>query len=88
MHKKGAKLSLVHLFGLSKINRNYIQKGREIRRNEKNEKSTINRMNSIDLGVEFGKRGTLNNNLIRQNFINLRVGINFADKWFGKRLYN
>ena len=52
------------------------------------EKSTINRMNSIDLGVEFGKRGTLNNNLIRQNFINLRVGINFADKWFGKRLYN
>ena len=41
MHKKGAKLSLVHLFGLSKINRNYIQKGREIKRNEKNEKSTI-----------------------------------------------
>ena len=44
MHKKGAKLSPVHLFGLSKINRNYIQKGREIRRNEKNEKSTINRI--------------------------------------------
>ena len=44
MHKKGAKLSPVHLFGLSKINRNYIQKGREIRRNEKNEKSIINRI--------------------------------------------
>lgn len=42
--QKGAKLSPVHLFGLSKINRNYIQKGREIRRNEKNEKSTINRI--------------------------------------------
>lgn len=52
------------------------------------EKSQINRMNSIDLGIEFGKRGTLDNNLIRQNFINLRVGINFADKWFAKRLYN
>ena len=51
-------------------------------------KSTINRMNSIDIGVEVGKRGTLKNELIRQNFINLRVGINFADKWFGKRLYN
>ncbi|WP_374443888.1 hypothetical protein [Epilithonimonas sp.] len=52
------------------------------------EKSQINRMNSIDIGLEFGKRGTLDNNLIRQNFINLRVGINFADKWFAKRLYN
>ena len=52
------------------------------------EKSQINRMNSIDIGVELGKRGTLDNSLIRQNFINLRVGINFADKWFGKRLYN
>jgi len=52
------------------------------------EKSTINRMNSIDLGIELGKRGTLDNNLIRQNFINLRIGINFADKWFAKRLYN
>lgn len=52
------------------------------------QKSTINRMNSIDLGLELGKRGTLDNNMIRQNFINLRLGINFADKWFGKRLYN
>jgi hypothetical protein len=52
------------------------------------QKSQINRMNSIDLGVELGKRGTLENNLIRQNFINLRIGINFADKWFAKRLYN
>lgn len=52
------------------------------------QKSTINRMNSIDLALELGKRGTLDNNMIRQNFINLRVGINFADKWFGKRLYN
>lgn len=52
------------------------------------QKSSINRMNSIDLGIEIGKRGTLENNLIRQNFINLRVGINFADKWFNKRLYN
>lgn len=52
------------------------------------QKSTVNRMNSIDLGIELGKRGTLENNLIRQNFVNLRIGINFADKWFAKRLYN
>lgn len=41
MHKKCAKLSLVHLFGLSKINRNYIQKGREIRRNMKRMKKVL-----------------------------------------------
>ncbi|MCG2792250.1 MAG: hypothetical protein L6262_01725 [Weeksellaceae bacterium] len=52
------------------------------------QKSTINRMSSIDLGLELGKRGTLDNNLIRQNFVNLRIGVNFADKWFAKRLYN
>lgn len=41
MHKKGTKLSLVHLFGLSKINRNYIKKGREIRRNMKRMKKVL-----------------------------------------------
>jgi len=46
------------------------------------------RMSGIDLGLELGKRGTLENNLINQNFINLRIGINFADKWFNKRLYD
>lgn len=46
------------------------------------------RMSGIDVGVELGKRGTLENNLIRQNFVNLRIGINFADKWFNKRLYD
>lgn len=39
--QKGAKLSLVHLFGFSKINRNYIQKGREIRRNMKRMKKVL-----------------------------------------------
>lgn len=52
------------------------------------ENRSVNRMSGIDLGIELGKRGTVDNNLIRQNFINLRVGINFADKWFMKRLYD
>lgn len=46
------------------------------------------RMSGIDLGLELGKRGTLDNNLIRQNFINVRIAINFADKWFRKTLYD
>ena len=52
------------------------------------ENKSANRMSGIDLGLELGKRGTLDNNLVRQNFINLKIGINFADKWFNKRLYD
>ncbi len=50
--------------------------------------SSLSRMSGLDVGVELGKRGTLQNNLINQNFINFRIGFNFADKWFIKRLYN
>ncbi|WP_449401305.1 hypothetical protein [Chryseobacterium wanjuense] len=49
--------------------------------------SSITRMSGLELGLEVGKRGTLKNDLINQNFINFRVGFNFADKWFRKRLY-
>ncbi|WP_312399678.1 hypothetical protein [Chryseobacterium sp.] len=50
--------------------------------------SSITRMSGLELGIELGKRGTLKDNLINQNFINFRVGFNFADKWFRKTLYN
>lgn len=50
--------------------------------------SSITRMSGLELGLELGKRGTLNNNLINQNYINFRVGFNFADRWFRKTLYN
>ncbi|WP_294296916.1 hypothetical protein [uncultured Chryseobacterium sp.] len=50
--------------------------------------SSITRMSGLEIGLELGKRGTLKNNLINQNFINLKVGFNFADKWFRKTLYN
>jgi len=50
--------------------------------------SSITRMSGLEIGVELGKRGTLKDNLINQNFINLKLGFNFADKWFRKSLYN
>lgn len=50
--------------------------------------SSITRMSGLEIGVELGKRGTLNNNLINQNFVNVKLGFNFADKWFRKNLYN
>ncbi|MGC4128285.1 MAG: hypothetical protein QM564_01715 [Bergeyella sp.] len=46
------------------------------------------RLTGIDFGVEVGKRGTLENNLVNQTFVNFRIGINFADKWFQKALYD
>ena len=45
-------------------------------------------MSGIDLGLELGKRGTKENNMINQNFINVKIGLNFADKWFMKRQYD
>ncbi|RKT01582.1 hypothetical protein [Chryseobacterium defluvii] len=50
--------------------------------------SSITRMSGLELGLEVGKRGTLKDNLINQNFINFRIGFNFADRWFRKTLYN
>ncbi|SEH29472.1 hypothetical protein [Chryseobacterium culicis] len=50
--------------------------------------SSITRMSGLEIGLEVGKRGTLQNNLINQNFVNLKIGFNFADKWFRKTLYN
>lgn len=52
------------------------------------ENRSASRMSGIDIGVELGQRGTLKNDLIRQNFVNLKIAINFADKWFMKRLYD
>lgn len=49
---------------------------------------STNRLSGIDFAVELGKRGTVDNNLINQNFINFRIGINFADRWFQKALYD
>ena len=39
----------------------------------------------IDLGFEFGKRGTTANGLIEENYFNLSVGLNLNAKWFEKR---
>lgn len=52
------------------------------------ENKSATRMSGIDVGIELGQRGTLENNMIRQNFVNFRIAINFADKWFRKTLYD
>lgn len=49
---------------------------------------SASRLSGIDLGLEIGKRGTVQNNLVNQTFVNFRIGINFADRWFQKALYD
>ncbi|WP_248723973.1 hypothetical protein [Seonamhaeicola sp. ML3] len=45
-------------------------------------------ISNANLGVELGKRGTTNNNLIQENFINVQLSLSLGDRWFQKRKYN
>lgn len=43
--------------------------------------------NGVTVGVDFGRRGTLEDNLVRENYINFSIGINLFDIWFQKPMY-
>lgn len=43
---------------------------------------------SANIGVELGKRGTTNGNLVQENFINIQLSLSLGDIWFRKRKYN
>lgn len=36
----------------------------------------------LNLAAEFGQRGTLSNGLVKENFVNFRIGFTLNDKWF------
>jgi len=38
----------------------------------------------VNLAIEVGRRGTLENNLIRENYFNFHLGFTLNDKWFQK----
>lgn len=38
--------------------------------------------NSIDLALQYSLRGTTENNLLKENFIKLNLGISFGELWF------
>jgi len=42
----------------------------------------------INLGVEFGRQGTKSDNLIQEDFMKFKIGINLNDIWFRKRKFN
>ena len=43
--------------------------------------------NGLTLGIDFGQRGSMENNLIRERYINFSVGVNIFDIWFRKPHY-
>lgn len=43
--------------------------------------------NGLTLGVEFGQRGSLQDNLVRERYVNFSIGINIFDIWFRKTQY-
>lgn len=42
-------------------------------------------LSTINTGFEFGKRGTIENNLIQENYFNFRLSLSLSEKWFQKR---
>ena len=38
--------------------------------------------NGINLGVEFGQRGSTENNLIQENLFRINLGVNIHERWF------
>jgi hypothetical protein len=42
---------------------------------------------NANLGFEFGQRGTTNQNLIQENFINFNIGLSLNSRWFQQRKF-
>ena len=43
---------------------------------------------NINIGLEYGERGTVLKGLVREDYFSVSVGLIFNDKWFRKTLYN
>jgi hypothetical protein len=43
---------------------------------------------NANLGLEVGQRGTTNQNLIQENFVNINVSLSLNSRWFAKKKYN
>ncbi|MGV6827807.1 MAG: OmpP1/FadL family transporter [Flavobacteriales bacterium] len=43
---------------------------------------------NMNLGFEFGKRGTKKQGLVQENFFNTIISLSLNDKWFEKRYYD
>ena len=44
--------------------------------------------NGLTLGIDFGQRGSMTDNMIRERYFNFSVGVNIFDIWFQKPRYD
>ena len=73
------------LFGFDKGNLNKL----DLASNITTDVSSLNTelktsLSNLNLGLEFGKKGTTSNNLVQENYIILNIGFSLNDKWFVK----
>jgi len=45
-----------------------------------------NRLSNLNVGFEYGKKGTTANGLLEEKYFNVRLSLSFNDKWFKKRI--
>ncbi|QYS91637.1 hypothetical protein JJC04_02330 [Flavobacterium covae] len=43
---------------------------------------------NVNIGFEYGQKGTTTSNLIKENYMNFSIGFSFNDRWFVKRKYD
>ncbi|WP_347924328.1 hypothetical protein [Pontimicrobium sp. SW4] len=43
---------------------------------------------NVNIGIEVGQRGTINQNLVKENFVNFQLSLSLNDLWFEKRKFN
>jgi len=43
---------------------------------------------NANIGVEFGRRGTTDANLVKENFVNINISLSLNDWWFRKHKYD
>jgi len=44
-----------------------------------------NRLSNVNVGFEYGKKGTTSNGLLEENYFNFRLSLSLNDIWFRKR---
>ncbi|MDT0294175.1 hypothetical protein ACFQ3R_07470 [Mesonia ostreae] len=47
-----------------------------------------NFLTNVNLGVEYGERGTTSNNLVKEQFVNVFLSLSLNDKWFIQRRFD
>ena len=48
----------------------------------------VSNLSSINLALELGRRGTTEQNLIREDYLKATLGVTFNDRWFIRRKYD